>query len=35
MIKEQNALLAKQGMEIPSEGAYEKSMQALPGTYKK
>jgi hypothetical protein len=22
-------------MEIPSEGAYEKSMQALPGTYKK
>ena len=33
MIKEQNALLAKQDMEIPLESSYEKSMQALPGEY--
>ena len=33
MIEEQNALLAKQWMEIPLDIAYEKSMRALPGNY--
>jgi len=35
MIKEQNDLLVKQWMEIPSDSAYEKSMKALPGEYSK
>lgn len=35
MIKEQNDLLAKQGMEIPLDSFYEKSMKALPGNYLK
>ena len=35
MIKEQNALLAKQDMEIPLNSSYEKSMKALPGEYNK
>lgn len=35
MIKEQNDLLAKQGMEIPLDSFYEKSMKALPGNYSK
>ena len=35
MIKEQNALLAQQDMEIPLDVSYEKSLQALPGEYNK
>ena len=35
MIKEQNKILAQQGMEIPLDSAYEKSMRALPGEYSK
>ena len=35
MIKEQNEILAKQGMEIPLDSHYEESLQALPGNYEK
>lgn len=35
MIKEQNKILAQQGMEIPLDGTYETSMKALPGEYSK
>ena len=31
MIQEQNALLAKQGMEIPLDSSYEIAIEALPG----
>ena len=33
MIKEQNKILAQQGMEIPLDSDYEKSLKALPGKY--
>jgi hypothetical protein len=35
MIKKQNDLLAKQGMEIPLDSYYEASFNALPGKYTK
>lgn len=35
MIAEQNALLAKEGKQIPLDSDFEQSMQALPGTYKR